>query len=149
MGNQNTNNGIVYGVSGLPWYRESLTSVLSVKDQMPNLQTELHIDAETYNLLPEDLLPKHFFTFCKKHAKNEHWRTMKFYAISSNTFDRILFLDADTYITDDISDLFTVLDKFDMAAMIAPQRIQSKSISSGFYNAINFINNFLFIDFHI
>ena len=46
--------------------------------------------------------------------------------ISQSPFTRSIYLDTDTFIDDDISDLFTLLDKFDFAGVICHSRKRDK-----------------------
>ena len=43
--------GIIYGISGLPWLKETIISAISVKAHMPKVPIELHIDSETSNII--------------------------------------------------------------------------------------------------
>jgi len=126
--------GVVYGVSGLPWLRETIVSAASLKRCMPDMPIELHIAKETTDLLSEEVDLSIFFDFIVIHDTYEHWRSLKFEALKSDRFGKILFLDVDTYITGRFDELFDVLDKFDITAMHAPQRIHPASIESGLYD---------------
>ncbi len=47
--------GIVYGVSHLPYLKETIYSAKSAKLHMPDIPTELHIDQETISQIPEHI----------------------------------------------------------------------------------------------
>ncbi len=123
--------GIVYGASGLPWLLETLVSAVSARQHMPELPIDLHIDQETFQKASQLTDLNKFFDVVEAHNDFEHWRSPKFKALTSMRFDRILYLDGDTLITDRIDELFDCLDQFDIAAMPAPQRIHIKVIESG------------------
>jgi hypothetical protein len=126
--------GVCYGISGLPWLKEVLVSAASMKKEMPELPLELHIDQETHHQLDRKQQLLSFFDFVSVHEVPKHWRTLKFSALKSRRFEKVLFLDGDTYITGDITGLFDLLDHFDIAAMPAPQRIHSQAIESGLFD---------------
>lgn len=130
------NRGVVYGVSGLPWCRETLVSAMSLKKVMPELASELHIDQATCDLLPDNIKLSEYFDFVEIYDEFPHWRGPKFSAMLSKRFEKVLYLDGDTYIAERIDELFDVLEHFDIAAAHAPQRIHPKSIKAGLYNVI-------------
>lgn len=125
------NIGAVYGVSGLPWMRELFTSSASLRRAMPELPQELFIDIETQGLLSEKIKLSTFFDYITVYEPHDHWRSAKFAALHSRRFEKSLFLDCDTYITDRLDELFELLDRFDIASLPAPQRIHRKAISTG------------------
>jgi hypothetical protein len=123
--------GVVYGVSGLPWLRETLISAASVRTQMPGVCIDLHIDQETCDKASEFVNIDDFFDLVCRYDKFDHWRSPKFSALQAMRFERCLYLDGDTYVTDRIDELFEALDRFDIAIMPAPQRISRHSIEVG------------------
>ncbi len=133
MGTKRIDRGVVYGISGLPWLNEALVSAKSLKQVMPELPIELHIDRNTLEQLggQQSLAP--FFDFITVHPAPAHWRTLKFAALGSKRFSRTLFLDSDTYLTDGIGDLFDITDQFDIGIFPAPQRIHDQALKSRFF----------------
>ncbi|WP_103019800.1 putative nucleotide-diphospho-sugar transferase [Salinibacter altiplanensis] len=63
-----------------------------------------------------------------------HDRTDKIGAMMRSPFERTIFLDTDTYVTEDLRDVFELLDRFDVAACHAPGRRMSLGNSSGWDN---------------
>lgn len=125
--------GAVYGVSGLPWLRETLISAASLRRQMPELPLELHINRATCELLPDGVALESFFNFISESESFPHWRGPKFAALRSTRFVNSLYRDGDTYVTARLDELFELLDRFDIAAMPAPQRIHRRALACGLY----------------
>lgn len=131
--------GVVYGVSGLPWIQETILSGLSLRKTNPELPSELVIDQDTYRLLEHEINIDQYFSYINVIPELHHSRSLKFEALLSKRFKKCLFLDGDTFITDDIGELFDLLDKFDIGAMIAQQRVNDKSIEAGIQELFPYI----------
>ena len=123
--------GVVYGVSGLPYAEETLRSARSVRRWMRELSLELHIDAVTLDGLAgmEDGL----FDRVVRHDSFAHHRSAKFTALLESPFEQTLYLDGDTLLTDRVDELFELLDRFELAASHAPQRLHPRSLAVGLY----------------
>jgi len=122
--------GVVYGVTGADWAGETLSSIASIKAQMPELPVELHLDAATLEALDPAFVQSNV-DHVQVHRNFEHVRAVKFEALGSDRFDRTLYLDGDTFVADSIGELFELMDVFDLAAMPAPQRIHPRFAESG------------------
>lgn len=104
--------GVVYVVSGAGFTRAAIASAESVKKQSPKLKVHLFTD-QTNIESPwiNSVAP----------IENPHVRSKVDY-IHQSPYDYTLFLDADTRVVDDISSLFEVLDRFDLAIAHAQHR---------------------------
>lgn len=125
------NRGVVYGVSGLPYAEETLRSARSVRQWMPRLPLELHIDGETLEALAGR--ERGLFDRVVRHPRFAHHRSAKFTALRESPFDETLYLDGDTLVTAPIDELFELLARFELAASHAPQRLHPRSLAIDLY----------------
>ena len=99
--------GVVYVATGARYIAEARESAASVRDAMPGVPICLITDAEV------DRGP----SFDAVVLSREGGGTKRFKQnLHLSPYDRTLFLDTDTYVTRDVSDLFTLLDRFEIAA---------------------------------
>jgi hypothetical protein len=126
--------GILYGVSNLPWVSELLVSAASVKTQMPDVRITLSIDEATLNAIPDIIDLGRYFDDIQPYSDEATFRSSKFSALANPHCDRNIFLDTDTYLHYPVYELYETLDRFDIGAMIAPQRLHGKSIEKDFYS---------------
>lgn len=139
MSIKNIENGVVYGVSKLGYFEETIISAHSVKKQMPHLPIELFIEKKTHDLLVDIVDFNHFFDFINIMEGELHWRTPKFTALTQNRFDNTLYLDGDTYITDSVMELFDLLQRFDIAVSHSPQKIHVLSTEMKVYDYLGHV----------
>lgn len=125
--------GITYGVSGMPHLNEVVVSGKSAKQWMPDIPIELHIDRETYEAARKVFDLNGLFDFITPYDDVKHERTLKFGALQNSRFEKTLYLDTDTFITDRVDELFEMLDRFDLAVTHAPQRLQYNMVKKGVY----------------
>ncbi|WP_436344040.1 hypothetical protein [Natronorubrum sp. FCH18a] len=103
--------GVVYIATGEEYVREATMSAKSLKDHMPNIKislfTDVYMDIEYFDEihLIEDTRGDYGDSILQPEMV---------------CYERTLFIDTDTYITDDISELFCLLDVFDVAAAHNP-----------------------------
>jgi len=106
-------NGIFYVATGDRYREEAVRSVKSLKKYLPGIHTTLFSDkpcgAEYFNR--NIILPHPKFSFQDK--------VESFLLVD---YEKAVFLDTDTHVTGDISDLFLLLDSFDFAAAIEAAR---------------------------
>lgn len=105
--------GVIYIARGKEFIKEAHTSAASLKKHMPGMSITLFCDREVRSSYFEDVLPVKTPRFTLKD---------KILHIGLSPYDYTLFLDTDTYICDSISELFTLLGKFDIAVAHAPYR---------------------------
>ncbi|MCB9079345.1 MAG: hypothetical protein H6631_17220 [Anaerolineaceae bacterium] len=107
-----TSKGVIYIATGKTYIDEVTTSVASLKTKMPHIPITLFTDQGKNS--------PHFDQVIKIDPTSGF--EVKVQYMSQSPYDYTLFLDSDTYICDDVSDLFTLLDRFDIAAAHAPFR---------------------------
>jgi len=105
--------GVVYIATGQTYLRQALRSAESLKRAMPSLETAVFTDCE--------LKPG---TFDRIFALSAPERSMrdKIVSLPASPYEETLYLDADTYVAEDLSELFRLLEMFDLAAAHAPAR---------------------------
>jgi hypothetical protein len=105
--------GVIYIATGKKFIGEACNSAASLKSVMPNVPLTIFCDEQLETAYFENVIrinaPRYGFL-----DKITH--------ISLSPYDLTLFLDTDTYVYEDISDLFTLLEEFDIAATHAPYR---------------------------
>lgn len=110
----NADKGIFYVATGRRFIDEARDSAFTARRWMPGTPILLHTDAGEEKISPFDEIrplvnPRHFFID-------------KIQPLLETPFGRTIFLDTDTRVCADISDLFSVLDRFDIAVTHAPLR---------------------------
>ena len=110
--------GVIYVAIGDEFVDEACRSALSLKSNMPNVHVTLFSGHEVESC--------HFDTWLPLETRevSDHRSNLsaKILGMSRSPYDYTLFLDADTYVCDDISELFELLDHFDIAASHASIR---------------------------
>lgn len=105
MNECNKSIGVVYVATGRQFVDEALVSAVSLKKHMPDLPVTLFTDIDVKSKYIDRVIKikKPTYTFEDK---------VKY--IGKSPYDYTLYLDADTYVCDDFSELFDLLDRFDM-----------------------------------
>lgn len=111
--------GVLYIAYGEKYIKAAIRSALTVHKHNPDLLIHLFTGAEEYLKYKFEIDPHPFTTVGL--IENPHIRSKVDY-ISKSPFDFSLYLDADTAINADISDLFRVLERFDVALAHAMHR---------------------------
>jgi hypothetical protein len=107
--------GIIYIVTGQQFIDEACLSAASVKRCMPDIPITILSDSTVHSPLFEQVLPITHPT---------HGPEDKIVNIANSPYHETLYLDSDTYMADDSRELFSLLEKFDLAAVHAPYRAQ-------------------------
>lgn len=106
-------NGIIYIATGKKYVQEACHSVASLKAQMPEISVTLFADEAIHSSHFDQVIiidnPQYGFID-------------KIIYMNQSPYERTIFIDTDTYICDDFSDLFVLLDRFDIAVSHGPQR---------------------------
>lgn len=105
-------NGVVFVAAGLPYARAASRAACSVREHTPALAVDLFTDAPEG---AEDV-------FDQVHALEGAHARSKVDCLHRSRFARTLYLDADIRVIHDISEMFTVLDRFDVALAHAHAR---------------------------
>ncbi|PLX66950.1 MAG: hypothetical protein C0603_09780 [Denitrovibrio sp.] len=113
--NQKHTFGFVYSATGLKFKQEAMLSIKSLRKQMPTTPIAIFLDnAEDFDTTLVDyyfILPEPEYGFGDKIP-----------AMMMSPFKHNIFLDTDTYILHDLSELFALSNIFDFAATHAPIR---------------------------
>ncbi len=115
--------GIIYIVAGQKYIDEACQSASSVKRYMPELPITIFSDHPVESKCFDNciILENNYYT------KNSYNFLDKVINIARSPYDYTLYLDSDTYICADISEMFDLLDIFDIAGSHSPGRISSSS----------------------
>lgn len=105
-------DGVIYIATGEIYLRAARQSAESVRRHMPGVEIDLFTDADD---IPAGV-------FDRVHViENPHKRS-KVDCVGKSRFERTLYLDSDTRVVADISELFDILDRFDIAGTHAHAR---------------------------
>lgn len=107
------NQGVVYVATGEKCLNEARASAWSLRENSPGIHVTLFTDAD---------IQADCFDAVRIMDKVESGPLNKIRYIANSPYRKSLYLDSDTYICQDISDLFLILDRFDLAAAHAPIR---------------------------
>lgn len=117
--NQTPKFGVIYIATGRKYIEMAMKSALSIRKFSPELNIHLFGDWD-----------KQGFNFEKSCApftsvgmvEDAHYRSKVDYMCKS-LYDRTLYLDTDTRVAEDITPMFKLLDRFDIALAHAPERV--------------------------
>jgi hypothetical protein len=121
VSNQYETRGVMYVVTGKKYIQSAIKSARSVHKYSPDLQ--IHLFANWQECGFDFSNSNEPFTSVDN-IESPHYRSKVDYSVKS-PFDRTLYLDSDTRVLDDITPIFDLLDRFDMALAHAPNRITS------------------------
>jgi hypothetical protein len=107
--------GIIYIVTGQKFVDEACRSAASVKHCMPDLPIAIFSDVPLRSALFEQVM----------HIANPTYGPEdKILNIAKSPYQDTLYLDSDTHMVDESRELFSLLERFDLAAVHAPYRAQ-------------------------
>ena len=118
--------GVIYIATGRKYIEEAFKSVASLKAATPSVHVTLFCDEQVRSPYVDDVIlietaKQQDETFSQAVSSSKGMFN-KVYYMGKSPYERTLFLDTDTYIVNDISDLFPLLDRFDIAVAHAPHR---------------------------
>lgn len=105
--------GVIYMVSGEKYIKEVRRSASSVKKHMPNISITVFTGDDFNDENIDDVRLMEGFS-------GDYGDSVIRPGLSP--YNKSLFLDSDTYLCDSISEIFTLLDRFDLAAAHNPMR---------------------------
>ncbi|MBO9445602.1 putative nucleotide-diphospho-sugar transferase [Ruegeria sp. R14_0] len=108
-----SSQGFVIAASGDQYIETAVAAAESLKAAMPNEAVDLFTDVE--GVLGTEV-------FDQIHMLDKSWFRPKFESLVRSRFDKTVYLDADVRCLADMSDIFTVLDRFDIAMVHDPLR---------------------------
>lgn len=100
--------GVIYVATGEKYIAEALASAASLKARSPALPVCFFTDQALTSSLVDQIIPL---------EQAKYHPTLKPRCLAASPFDRTLFLDTDTYVCADLSGMFALLDRFDLAAV--------------------------------
>lgn len=129
--------GVVYIANGRKYIDEAFQSATSLKDKMPSMHTTI--------FSTEDV-KAHCFDRIVVIQDSQNGYLDKVLCMSYSPYDYTLFLDTDTYVCSDFSELFTLLEKYDIGASLAPLRggINSQGEVCSYQNRKDINGRFIF-----
>lgn len=105
--------GIIYIATGKKYIAEACESAASLKAQMPQASVTIFADQG---------IKASYFDKCINIANPKYDFVDKIRYMYESPYAQTIFIDTDTYICADISDLFLLLDRFDLAVAHEAQR---------------------------
>jgi hypothetical protein len=111
--------GVMYIASGKKYVQAAVRAAQTVQMHSPGLGIHLYTDGQNYDDFKFSDSP---FPFTTVGRIDDGHRRSKVDYMSSTPFDRTLYLDTDTSLNADISDMFRVLERFDIALCHALRR---------------------------
>ncbi|PPS42803.1 hypothetical protein B1A85_13920 [Chroococcidiopsis sp. TS-821] len=108
--------GVIYVAIGSKYVTEALNSASSLKDKVPGLDVTIFSDES----VKAQCIDK-----CIVIESSKNGYLDKIVGMSKSPYEFTLYLDCDTYICDDFSELFTLLKKYDIGAAEAEIRAGS------------------------
>lgn len=106
--------GVLYIATGEKYVDEVFQSVETLKREA-DLHCTLISDTEYDHDLVDNVI-------VRKNPEHRPDNSYKVYNIKESPYERTLYLDSDTHVRTDVSELFGVLDRFDLAVTHAPVR---------------------------
>jgi hypothetical protein len=101
----NNDQGVIYVATGELFVKMAAMSAVSVKDHNPGLPVHIFTDCDTASYGCFDSATR---------ISDPHSRSKVDY-VSETPYQRTLFLDADTWVCEDITHMFELLDRYDIA----------------------------------
>ena len=129
--------GFCYVADNEAFVDEALVSIASLREQMPDAPVALITYPHLFrsDRLVTDWVELELSSRKGPILKAEAWRA---------PYERVLFLDTDTLIIDDLSDVFPLLDKFDIACTPEPNARTDLGLDKGVPLAFPELNNGFF-----
>jgi len=112
-------DGIVYSATGDRYISEATESAESSKEQMPSVPITLYTDRDVSSDAFDSVRVRDDF---------EHNQATLSSRPDMFPYDRNLFLDSDTYVCSDVTEVFEAVEKYDMAFAQSPGRRSPPSV---------------------
>jgi hypothetical protein len=119
--------GVFCIIPNKDYMNDAYTSIESVRRTNPDLNVaavveEDIVDDEWMDEYIDEVIEPIYVSELDVEAKYDSDRIEKVFNIDRAPFDRCVYLDADTYVAGDISDMFDALDRFDIMSGHSPHR---------------------------
>ncbi|WP_167837462.1 glycosyltransferase family protein [Halosimplex halophilum] len=115
--------GVLYMAVGEQFVREAVQSAASVRKQMPTVDITLATDSEDYDLDPFDRVIE-LDQASQETIEDRTWLIDSTIGPDLSPYEKTLYLDSDTYVCNDISELFDLLEQYDLAIARTPAKPQ-------------------------
>jgi hypothetical protein len=127
--------GFLYVASGSKYMKESVASVTSLKQVMPEARVAIVTDERTIQEFPEESLKIFDNLLFLSETRTDihsgyHGFLNKIRGIRMSPFQHTMFVDSDTYIACSVWEIFNSLHWYDLAVAIAPQKASTPFIST-------------------
>lgn len=109
------NIGIIYVATGKKYLAECIRSAMSAKKVMPDISISLWTDVKTIS-------DKHSFDFINIIDNPKYNYFDKISPLLETQYEKTLFVDTDTYFIESVYEIYTLLDRFELAYAHAPCR---------------------------
>lgn len=118
--------GVLYIATGKKYVQAAIRSALTVRKHCPDLPIHFFTDAPNYSAFGFEFATSPFSSVAV--MENAHRRSKVDY-MAHSPFDHTLYLDTDTAMNADISDMFRILERFDIALAHAQHRNTTVSLA--------------------
>ena len=124
------NKGVLYCATGNNQYiNQAFLSASSIKKH--NLEISCSICTDNVNEAESQKIWDNIIKIEKSNVEHEQYMLDKLITLSKTPYEQTLYLDSDTYILDDISELFNLLNRFDLAICHGHNRKKRYDIQYG------------------
>ncbi|WP_424940778.1 putative nucleotide-diphospho-sugar transferase [Aliiroseovarius sp. S253] len=113
-------NGFIFAATGAKYVNLARRAVRSLRQVMPDAQVDLFTDAELVDP-----------AFDRIHKLSDSYFRPKMEAMRRTRFERTVYLDCDIVVLMDVSELFQLLDRFDLASSFAFARDGERLVQDG------------------
>lgn len=117
--------GILYIATGKKYVQAAIKSAKTARKYCPDLHIHLFTDLPNFQEFNFERFPSPFNTVAK--MDDAHYRSKVNY-MALTPYDQTLYLDTDTAINDDITGMFNILERFDIAMAHAMHRGSGNSL---------------------
>lgn len=123
--------GILYMVTGERYLDEARRSAESASAVMPDVERAIATDATDADLAIFDQVIE--YEFERQEIDGRSWLMNSTIPPNLSPFDRTLYLDSDTYLAADVTEVFELLEDFDLAMCPSPKRTQVQALPEPWY----------------
>jgi len=121
-----TGRGIIYCATGNDYIKRATISARSLKQHSPDLKCSIFTDGTADSEIWDRVIP-----IIKSGGGFHQSMLDKLTVLNSSPYLDTLYLDSDTYIMDDLAELYQILDRFDLAICHGHDRQKRYLIQTG------------------
>jgi hypothetical protein len=123
---EKSGRGVIYCATGEQYIRRATLSASSLKKNTPGLECCIFTDGAADGEIWDRVIPIE-----KSRTDYHQYMLDKLIVLNSSPYKDTLYLDSDTYILDDLNELFNILERFDMAVCHGHDRQKRYLIQHG------------------